>query len=119
LDDPSKRLRGELLYRESANRVAERCVIRGLLRRNMDDEDSFVLGIAILLRSMCRPGRRGLQLDDSPPDPLPNGLAFEVAAFEHQIGAPGRSKLGIVTMLPDQQVGGSPDVEVGDHRYCG
>jgi hypothetical protein len=120
LDDPSKRLRGELLYRESANRVAERCVIRGLLRRNMDDEDRF--GIAITRsshRSMSRPGRRGLQLDDSPPDPLPNGLAFEVAARKHQVGAPGRSKLGIVTMLPDQHVGGSPDVEVGDHRYCG
>jgi hypothetical protein len=37
----------------------------------------------------------------------------------HQVGAPGRSKLGIVAMLPDQQIRGSPDVEVGDHRYSG
>ena len=65
--------------------------------------------------SMRRPGRWRLQLDDSPSDPFPDGLPFEVAAFEHQVGAPGRCKLGIVTMLPDQQVGGSPDVEVGDH----
>jgi hypothetical protein len=68
---------------------------------------------------MCRSGRRRLQLDDSPSDPLPDGLAFEVAAIElgpkvqtaahraamHQVGALGRCKLGIVTMLPDQQVG--------------
>jgi hypothetical protein len=66
--------------------------------------------------SMCRAGRRGLQLDDGPSDPFPDGLPFEIAAIEHQIGALGRRKLGLVTMLPDQQVGGSPDVEVGDHQ---
>jgi hypothetical protein len=33
----------------------------------------------------------------------------------HQVGAPGRCKLSIVTMLLDQQVGGSPNVEIGDH----
>jgi hypothetical protein len=83
----------------------------------MDDGDGFRFAITRSSRnSMSRPGRRGLQLDDSPPDPLPNGSPFEVAAFKHQVGAPGRSKLGIVTMLPDQQVGGSPDIEVGDHR---
>jgi hypothetical protein len=65
---------------------------------------------------MSRPGRRGLQLDDSPPDPLPKGLPFEVAAFKHQIGAPGRCKLGVGTVLLDQEICGSPDVEVGDHR---
>ena len=32
--------------------------------------------------SMRLPGRRRLQLDDRPPDPLPDGLTFEVAAFE-------------------------------------
>ena len=65
---------------------------------------------------MSRSGRWRLQLDDRPPDPLPDGLPFEVAAFEHQIGTPGRCKLGIVTMLPDEQVGRSPDVEVGDQH---
>ena len=83
----------------------------------MDDGDGFRFAITRSSRnSMCRAGRRGLQLDDSPADPLPKGLPFEVAALKHQVGSPGRSKLGIVTMLPDQQVGGSPDVEVGDHR---
>jgi hypothetical protein len=82
----------------------------------MDDGDRFGIAITRSSRnSMCRPGRRGLQLDDSPPDPLPNGLPFEVAAFKHQVGAPGRCKLGIVTMLPDQQGCGPPNVEVGDH----
>ena len=75
----------------------------------MDDGDGFRVGIPRSAVSMCRAGQRGLQLDDSPPDPLPNGLPFEVAALRHQVGAPGRSKLGIVTILPDQQVGGSPD----------
>jgi len=64
---------------------------------------------------MGRPGRRGLKLDDSPSDSLPDGLPFEVAALRHQAGAPGRSKLGIVTMPPNQQVGRSPDVEIGVH----
>jgi hypothetical protein len=31
---------------------------------------------------MSRSGRWRLQLDDRPPDPLPDGLPFEVAAFE-------------------------------------
>jgi hypothetical protein len=86
----------------------------------MDDRDRFGIAIArSSCNSMCRACRRGVRLDDSLSDPFPDGLAFEIASFEHQIGAPGRSKLGIVAMLPDQQVGGSPDVEVGDHRYCG
>jgi len=52
----------------------------------MDDGDGFRFTITRSSRnSMSRPGRRGLQLDDSPPDPLPNGLPFEVAAFKHQI----------------------------------
>ena len=84
----------------------------------MDDGDGFRFAIRRSSRnSMCRAGRRGLQLDDRASDPFPDGLPFEIAAIEHQIGAPGRCKLGIVTMLPDQQVGGSPDVEVEDHRY--
>ena len=65
---------------------------------------------------MRLPGRWRLELDDRPPDPFPDHLPIEVAAIEHQVGAPGRCKLGIVTMLPDQQVDGSPDVEVGDYR---
>jgi hypothetical protein len=64
---------------------------------------------------MCRPGWRGLLLNDSASEAFPDGLPLDVAAIEHQVGAPGRCKLGIGTMPPDQQVGGSPDVEVGDH----
>ena len=54
-----------------------------MLRRNTDDGDRFGIAIARSSRnSMCRAGRRRLQLDDSPADPLPNGLPFEVAAFK-------------------------------------
>jgi hypothetical protein len=65
--------------------------------------------------SMRRAGRWGLQLGDSPSDPFPDGLPFEIAAIElgpevqtaahraamHQVGAPGRCKLGLITMLSD------------------
>ena len=54
-----------------------------MLRRNMDDGDGFRFAITRSSRnSMCRADRRGLQLDDSPSDPLPNGLPFEVAALK-------------------------------------
>jgi hypothetical protein len=54
-----------------------------MLRRNTDDGDRFGIGIAVSSHgSMSRPGRRGLQLDDSPSDPFPDGLPFEVASFE-------------------------------------
>jgi hypothetical protein len=60
--------------------------------------------------------------DDRLPDPFPNDLPFQIATVElgpkvqsaaheggtHQVGAPGRSKLGIVTMLLDQELDGSP-----------
>jgi hypothetical protein len=61
---------------------------------------------------MSRAGRRRLQLDDGPSDSFPYGLPLEIAAFEHHVGALDRCKLSIVTMLPDQKVGGPPDVEV-------
>jgi hypothetical protein len=70
------------------------------------------IGLAILSRSVCRPGRRGLQLDDSPPDPFPDGLPFEIAAVEHQVGVSSRFKFCVGTVPPYEQVGGSPDVEV-------
>jgi len=42
-------------------------------------------------------------------------LAVVIAAFEHLIGSPGCHYLGFDTMSPDQQIGGSPDVAIGDH----
>src|ERR1700693_1829802 len=65
---------------------------------------------------MCRPARRSLQLDDRPSDPLPDGLPIEIAAFEHQIRSPRGLNLCIGTMLPNEQVRGSPDVEVRNHE---
>jgi hypothetical protein len=65
---------------------------------------------------MCRPGRRGLQLDDGPPDPPPKGLSFETAPFEHEVGSPRGFDLCLASMLADQQVRGSPYVEIGEAR---
>jgi hypothetical protein len=50
------------------------------------------------------------------PYPPPDQLPFSVAAFEHQIGEPGRLKLGIGAVLTDQQVCSTPNLKVGDHR---
>ena len=38
-----------------------------------------------------------------------------LAAFEHLIGSPGRHYFSLDLMFADQQVGGSPDVTIGDH----
>jgi hypothetical protein len=51
------------------------------------ERGNFGTGIAVPYGSMCRPGRRCLQIDDCPLDTFPNGLAFKIAAIEHQIGA--------------------------------
>jgi hypothetical protein len=42
-------------------------------------------------------------------------LPFVVAALKHLICPPGGDDLGIGTVFADQQIGGSPDVAVGDH----
>jgi len=56
-----------------------------------------------------------LQLDDRPPDTQPDKLPITIAAFEHLIGSPCRDYLGIGPVLADQQIGGSPDIAIGDH----
>jgi hypothetical protein len=38
-----------------------------------------------------------------------------IAAFEHLIGSPGCHDLSLAFIFADQQIGGSPDVSVGDH----
>jgi hypothetical protein len=45
----------------------------------------------------------------------PDDLPLAVAAFEHLVGTAGRDYLGVHTMFEDQQIGGSPDVAIGDH----
>ena len=60
--------------------------------------------------------RRRLQLSDRPSYPHPHELPIAVAALQHEIGSLPRSlNLGVGTVPPDQQIGGSPYVEFGDH----
>src|SRR5947207_6041636 len=61
------------------------------------------------------PYGHGLQLDDHSPNAKPDRLPVAIAAFEHFIGSPGRHDLSFGTMFADQQIGGSPDVAIGDH----
>jgi hypothetical protein len=60
------------------------------------------------------PHGHGLEFDDRPPDAQPDNLPVVIAAFEHLIGSPGRHYLGVGTMFADQQIGGSPDIAIGD-----
>lgn len=57
-----------------------------------------------------------LQLDDRAPDSLPDELPVMVALIEHFLGTSRRSDLGIVAMFPDQQIGGSPYIGIGNYR---
>jgi hypothetical protein len=41
-------------------------------------------------------------------------LPLAVAAFEHFISAPGCHYLSVGSMFADQQVGGSPDISIGE-----
>jgi hypothetical protein len=52
----------------------------------------------------------------SNPDLRPYDAPLIIAAVEHQVSALCRFKLGVGTVLPDQQIGSAPDLEVGDHR---
>jgi hypothetical protein len=61
------------------------------------------------------PHGHGLQLDDRPPDAKPDKLPVAIGAFEHLIGSPGCHYLRVGTMFADQQIGGTPDVAIGDH----
>jgi hypothetical protein len=40
-----------------------------------------------------------------------------VAVFKHQVCFPRRLDLGFAAMLADQQIGGAPDVQIGDTRH--
>jgi hypothetical protein len=66
---------------------------------------------------MRQPGRRGLQRDNRSPNPFPRGLPLDVAALKHQISASGGFKLGIGTMLPNEQVRCSPNVDFRDRGH--
>jgi hypothetical protein len=61
------------------------------------------------------PHGRGLQLNDCPLNPKPDKLPVAITAFEYLIGSPGCHDLSLGFMFSDQQVGGSPDVAIGDH----
>jgi hypothetical protein len=61
------------------------------------------------------PRSRGLQFDHSPPDPKPDELPVVLATLDHLIGSPSREYLSIDPMFAGQQIGGSPDVAIGDH----
>jgi hypothetical protein len=68
------------------------------------DPFPYTLGIAITaspLASICRPGRRSLQLKDRPPDPRPDGLAVKIAPFERKVGM----SRGYPTRRPPRVVG--------------
>ena len=57
------------------------------------------------------------ELGDCPPDPKPDQLPVVVATFAHLISTLRRHNLSVGSMFADQQIGGTPDVAVGDH--CG
>jgi hypothetical protein len=52
---------------------------------------------------------------DRPSYPPPHALSPDIAAVEHQILQPRSFKLRVRAMLPDQQIDGAPNVEIGDH----
>jgi len=56
-----------------------------------------------------------VQLDDRSPNAKPDKLPVAITAFEHFIGSPSCHDFSVGFMFSDQQVGGSPDVAVGDH----
>jgi hypothetical protein len=58
---------------------------------------------------------RGQQLGDCPPDAKPDQLPVVVTTFAHFISPPGCHYLSVGSMFADQQIGGTPDVAVGDH----
>jgi hypothetical protein len=64
---------------------------------------------------MRRPCRHGLKLGNRSPDPQPDPLPIVVVAVEHLIGALCRDNLRFIAVLTDQQIGGLPDDEFGDH----
>jgi hypothetical protein len=70
---------------------------------------------------MRPPAWRRQKFDDCPPDPLPQRWAVEIALFLHQVGAFRRLQFSIRAMLANEQVRGTPDVEVRDRccRPCG
>jgi len=65
---------------------------------------------------MHRTRRPCLQLDYRAPDPLPDEPPVTVASIEHFLGAPRRGDLGIIAMFPDQQIGGSPYIGIGNYK---
>jgi hypothetical protein len=60
------------------------------------------------------PARNGLHLDDCPPDAKPDDLPLMIAAFQHLVSPPSGHDLGLGSVFADQQIDGSPDVEIGD-----
>jgi hypothetical protein len=57
-------------------------------------------------------GRR-LQLTDRSLDPHPHSPAVDVSAIEELISLAVRNDLGLGAVLPDQQIGRTPDIDVG------
>jgi hypothetical protein len=57
-----------------------------------------------------------LQLGYRAPDPLPDELPVTVALIEHFLGAPRRGDLGVIAMFPDQQIGRSPYISIGNYK---
>ncbi len=39
-----------------------------------------------------------------------------VTALKHEIGSACRLNFGVGTVPPDSQIGGAPDVEIGNHH---
>jgi hypothetical protein len=64
---------------------------------------------------MHRPPRCGKQLDDRALNSQPDKLSVGLAENEHFVGSSCRSPPGSVALFPDQQVGGTPCIDIGDY----
>ena len=49
---------------------------------------------------------------------MPDEMPVAITAFEHLIGSPSCRDFSFGFMFSDQQIGGSPDVTIGDHSGC-
>ncbi len=65
-----------------------------------------------------RPRISPLQLLYRSQYPLPHRMGVRVASFTHRVGAHGGTDRRALAVLLHEEVGGAPDVEVGDYLRC-
>jgi hypothetical protein len=55
-----------------------------------------------------------LPLSDRAPDEHPHELPVPISLFEHLIGSPRGFEFRVLAEAADQQVGGTPHIDIGD-----